>query len=94
MSELRDSLEPDWKRSGRCRLPQAGAFLDARLRLFTCKEYAPVLDLTWQSLDDLPRSEAYAAVHRAERENALACTRCTSQLKLPSRVPSWLRWLS
>ena len=94
MTELRESLEPGWRRSGRCTLPRSGAFLDARLRLFTCKEYAPVLDLGKQTLDDLPRSTPYAAVHEAERANAQACTRCTSQLKKPSRAPAWLRWLS
>lgn len=94
MTELRESLEADWKRGGRCKLPRAGAFLDARLRLFTCKEYAPVLDLSRQTLDDLPRSPAYANVFQAERENTQACTRCTSQLKLASRVPSWLRWFA
>lgn len=94
MLELRESLEPSWKRSGRCSLPHSGAFLDARLRLFTCKEYPPVLDLARQSLDDLPRSEAYAAVCEAERKNSSACTRCTSQLKVRSRMPGWLKWLS
>ncbi|MCP5016344.1 MAG: hypothetical protein GY938_13900 [Ketobacter sp.] len=92
MTELRESLEPDWGRSGHCKLPSSGAFLDSRLRLFTCKEYAPVLDLSRQSLDDLLCSKAYAAVHRAEQENVEACTRCTSQLKMTARKPGWLRW--
>jgi MoaA/NifB/PqqE/SkfB family radical SAM enzyme len=92
MLELRESLEPGWKRSGRCTLPRSGAFIDGRLRLFTCKEYAPVLDLRTQKLEDLLRSPAYAAVHAAERSNAQACTRCTSQLKKRSRLPAWMWW--
>lgn len=93
MLELRESLEPEWRRHGRCTLPRSGAFIDARLRLFTCKEYAPVLDLSTQTLDDLLYSPAYAAVHEAEKNNVQACARCTSQLKKRSRLPGWLRWI-
>lgn len=94
LQELRSSLEPGWQRKGRCVSPHTSAFLDAQLRLFTCKEFPPVLDLKTQSLDDICNSPAYEAVAATERKNGAPCTRCTSQLKKASQKPIWLRWLT
>jgi MoaA/NifB/PqqE/SkfB family radical SAM enzyme len=80
--EVLESLAPAWCRSGRCLTPRQGAFLDSHLNFFTCKEYAPVLNLATQTLDDLVHCPSYWSIAAAERENGASCTRCTSQLKI------------
>jgi MoaA/NifB/PqqE/SkfB family radical SAM enzyme len=92
--ELRDSLDPAWRRPGRCSAPTQAAFLDARLNFFCCKEYPPVLNLHASSLDEVPASPVYAQVIAAEKANSGACTRCTSQLKTGKPDSAWARWLA
>lgn len=93
LRELRASLDPAWRRSGRCTVPTAAAFLDSRLNLFCCKEYPPVVNLRTGSLDDVQDSPVYREVIVRESANEAVCTRCTSQLKRTRPAQRWMRWL-
>lgn len=91
MKELLSSLDPDWCRKGRCTAPTQSVFLDARMNLFCCKEYPPVLNLNESSLDEITSSSAYFDAIAAERKNQSPCLRCTSQLKTNSGISSLFR---
>jgi sulfatase maturation enzyme AslB (radical SAM superfamily) len=94
LHELRDSLDPAWRRSGACTAPTQAAFLDARMNFFCCKEYPPVLNLNVATLDEVPESAVYRDVIAAEKANSGACSRCTSQLKSGKSKGAWARWLA
>lgn len=94
MQEVYDSLDPAWRRDGRCNVPTGAAFLDSSLNLFTCKEYSPVINLSTASLDGIPASAVYQQIIESEKGNLGACTCCTSQLKKQRSENTWARWLS
>lgn len=94
MQEVYDSLDPAWRRGGRCNVPSGAAFLDSSLNLFTCKEYPPVVNLSTASLDDIPASAVYQQIIESEKSNLDACARCTSQLKKKKVENTWAHWLS
>ena len=80
--EVLDSLSSEWRRPGKCLTPTKGGFLDCDLNLFTCKEYAPVLNLRADSLDELIAAPQVHTICQHERQNSGQCTRCTSQMKI------------
>jgi MoaA/NifB/PqqE/SkfB family radical SAM enzyme len=81
IEEILVSLEPGWTRGGNCAIPFSDGFLDCDLNLFTCKEYAPVVNLAHESLDDYFNRPEFTAIVEHEAENSGKCTRCTSQMK-------------
>lgn len=93
LRELLESLDPAWRRTGKCSTPTQSAFLDARLNFSCCKEYPPVLNVGRAALDELPHLAGYRDVIAYEAANAQACTRCTSQLKRRQTPAAWARWL-
>lgn len=93
MKEVLASLDPAWRRSGRCRVPKESAFLDPRKNFFACKEFPALINLNDATLDDIPASPHYRQLIEAEAKNMQACTRCTSQLKKPKVESRWTRLL-
>lgn len=94
IEEVLASLAPDWTRAGRCASPSDVAFLDCDQNLFTCKEYAPVINLAGQDLSELTAAEQYRQIVEHERCNTGRCTRCTSQMKRGSEIARWLGYLA
>ncbi len=94
MQEVLDSLDPQWRRPGRCSTPKNVAFLDCDLNLFTCKEYGPVVNLQEERLDDLSKRSQFQDIVAHERQNSGQCTRCTSQMKRSSEAQRWLGYLA
>lgn len=91
--EVLDSLSPEWRRPGKCLTPTKGGFLDCDLNLFTCKEYAPVVNLRTSSLDELAAAPQLHEICLHERQNSGQCTRCTSQMKIQAGATNWLTYL-
>jgi MoaA/NifB/PqqE/SkfB family radical SAM enzyme len=70
----------------RCLIPRSSLFVDTDLNVFTCKEYAPVINLKANKITDIFKSRLYNEIYKNEQNNTGYCRNCTSVMVQSSRT--------